>query len=276
MRSIQFWLASTALILGVHTANAAESSASTEVIPSHPLLSDELILTLGAFYPRSNTTAALGPSGGGSGVAIDFEDTLDLEKRTLTPTASVFWRASENWRVEFDYFEVSRDATRTLATDIQWGDLTFTAGSTVNSTFDFSDLRLSAVYSIFKRRDKELGAGLGVHVSGIKASIASSGTGADSADVTAPLPVVNIYGMFALTNKWAVDMRADWLSLTYGDYSGDVRNMAINLLYQPYRHVGFGVGMRNLVIDVDMDSPDWNGKARLSFQGPAAFMTVSF
>jgi len=276
MRLIRIWLVNVALLLSISSVYATESTTSTEVIPNHPMLSDDLVFTLGVYYPRSATTAALKPSGGGTGVAIDFEDTFDLDKRSLAATAGLFWRASENWRVDFEYFELKRDATRTLAVDVQWGDYTFSFGDIVNSTFDFSDLRISAAYSFFKRRDKELGIGLGLHVAGIKTSVESSGVGAESTDVTAPLPVLNFYGMFALTNEWAVNMRADWLSLTYGDYAGDVRNLEVYALYHPFRNVGFGLGVRSLIIDVDMDSPDWRGQARLSFQGPTAFMTVSF
>jgi hypothetical protein len=82
--------------------------------------------------------------------------------------------------------------------------------------------------------------------------------------------------MFALTDEWAVNMRADWLSLSYGDYSGDVRNLEFNALYQPYENIGFGLGVRSLVIDVDIDNTDWRGQARLAFQGPTAFVTMSF
>lgn len=276
MRRVRFWLVSTAMMATATMSFAAQTTASAEAIPNHPMLGDDLVLTLGVFYSRSSTTAALAPSGGGTGAAIDFESTLDLDERSVAPSAGVFWRASDNWRIDFEYFDLRRDAIRTLTQDVQWGDQTFSTGTTVNSSFDFSDLRISAAYSFFKRRDKELGIGLGLHVAGMKASIKASGVGAEATDVTAPLPVVNFYGMFALTDEWAVNMRADWLSLTYGDYSGDVRNVEINALYQPFRNVGFGLGVRSLVIDVDMDNTDWHGQARLSFQGPTAFVTVSY
>ena len=273
MRNLHKRFVSLLLMSMCSTLYAAES---TGPIPAHPMLADDLVFTLGIFYPRSTTSAALKPSGGGTGTVINFEDTLDLDKRSVAPSVGIFWRVSENGRVDFEYFNISRDATRTLAQDIEWGDQIFTVGTTVDSTFDFSDLRVSAAYSFFKRQDKELGVGLGVHVAGIKASIQASGVGAEATDVTAPLPVLNLYGMFALTDTWAINMRADWLSLTYGDYSGDVRNIEINALYQPYRNVGFGIGVRSLVIDVEIDDPDWRGQARLAFQGPTAFMTVSF
>lgn len=255
---------------------AAETAASVEVIPRHPLLSDDLVFMLGVFYPRSTTAAALTPSAGGTGAIVNFEDALALDKRSVAANVGMFWRASENWNVNLEYFEVTRDATRTLAQTVEWGDTIYTVGTTVNSGFDFSDLRVSAAYSFFRRQDKELSVGLGLHVAGIKSSLSASGVGAESADVTAPLPVLNVYSMFALTNEWALDVRADWLSLNYDNYSGDVRNVAINALYQPWDNIGFGLGVRNLVIDIAMDDADWRGQARLVFQGPTVFMTVSF
>jgi len=268
-------LALTAFVsLAVATGRA--EAASTEVIPNHPALNDRFIFDLGAFYSKSSTQAALTGSAGGGGVAIDFESALGLEERNVSGIGGFLWRMTERWRLEVEYFSLNRDASRTLATEVRWGDKVYPIGATVNSSYDFSDARVGVGYSFFKRRDKELGVGVGFHVAGIKASIESSGTGAEGADVTAPLPVLSLYGAFALTNEWAVRMRADWLSLNYGAYSGDVRSMAIDVLYQPFRNVGFGLGTRSLVLDVEIDKANWRGKARTAFTGPTAFMTVSF
>jgi hypothetical protein len=275
------WIVTATLIVGVcitgmtQTAVAAETAAA-EAIPDHPLLRDKWVFALGGYYSRNSTTAALGPSSGGSGIAIDFEDSLDLDKRSLTPMFGFLWRTGERWRVEFEYFSTAREASRTLAEDVEWGDQTYTVGTVVDSKFTFSDARVSAGYSFFRTRDKELGVGFGLHVAGIKAEIDAASTSAEGTDVTAPLPVVNLYGMFALTNEWALRMRAYWLSLTYDNYTGDVRGIGIDVLYQPFRHFGFGLGVRSLMVDVEIDDPDWHGQARISFNGPTAFVTASF
>jgi hypothetical protein len=259
------------------TALAARAQTTVmEAVPSHPALTDRFTFDLGAYYSRSSTEASLGPSGGGTGVSVNFEDTLGLEDRSLLGIGGFLWRISERWRLEVDYFNLSRDATRTLAESFTWGDETFNVGDTINSTFDFTDIRISGGYSFFKRRDKEVGAGLGFHVAKIKASIATTSGIAEGSDVTAPLPVLNLYGMFALTNEWALRMRVDWLSLNYDIYSGDVRNTSVDFLYRPFRNVGFGVGVRNLVLNLEIDDPDWHGRARMVFTGPTAFMSVSF
>jgi hypothetical protein len=255
---------------------ARAQTAATEAIPNHPALSDKFSFELGGFYSRASTQASLGPSSGGTGVVVDFENTLGLEDRNLSAIGGFLWRITDRWRLEVDYFSLNRDATRTLATDVTWGNQTFSGGSTVSTKYDFSDIRVSGGYSFFKRRDKELGVGVGLHVAGIKTSLQASGFGAEATDVTAPLPVLNLYGTFALTNEWAVRMRLDWLSLNYDAYSGDLRSSAIDVLYRPYRNVGFGVGMRNFVLDVEIDGSDWRGRARTSYTGPTAFVTVSF
>ena len=278
MHSTRSWLTTATLILGMTAAyTAAAAPAETETIPNHPLFSDRFMFELGGFYARSSTQASLSAPSGGTGVVVDFEDTLGLDDRKLTTIGGFTWRMTERWRLEVEYFGLKRSATRTLATDVEWGGVTYPATTTVDASYNFYDTRVSAGYSFFKTRDKELGIGLGLHVAGIKASIGATGSGtAEATDVLAPLPVLNLYGLFALTDEWAVRMRMDWLSLTYGDYTGDVRNTAIDVLYQPFRHVGFGFGMRNLLLDVKISDPDWTGRARTSYSGPAAFMTVSF
>lgn len=254
----------------------ATARAQTEATPNHPALNDKFSFELGGFYSKSATQASLGPSTGGVGVVVDFENTLGLEERNLSGIGGFLWRINDQWRLEAEYFSLNRNATRTLATDVTWGNQTFTAGSTVDSKYDFSDIRVGVGYSFFKRRDKELGVGAGLHVAGIKTSLQASGIGAESTDVLAPLPVLNLYGLFALTNEWAVRFRMDWLSLNYDVYSGDLRNTAIDVLYRPFRNVGFGLGARTFVLNVEIDDAKWHGKAHTVFTGPTAFVTVSF
>lgn len=255
---------------------SATVRAQAEAIPDNPVLNDRFTFELGGFYSRSSTQASLGPPAGGTGVIVDFENTLGLDERNLSGIGGFLWRISDRWRLEVDYFSLNRRATRTLETQVEWGSQVFPVGATVDSRYDFSDIRVSGGYSFFKRPDKELGVGLGLHVAGIKSSLQSAGVGAEARDVLAPLPVLNFYGTFALTNEWALRARVDWLSLNYDIYSGDLRSTAIDVLYRPYRNVGFGLGLRTFVLDVEIDDADWRGRARTTFTGPTAFVTMSF
>jgi hypothetical protein len=252
------------------TAHAADE------VPQHRLLNDTFRVTVGGFYAESNTAARLSSSTGGVGVDVNFEDTLGLEARKPVGEFAAYWRFAERWRVDVDYFRLNRSATRQLSADLAWGDQTFTAGTTVNSNVQISDLRAALGYSFFRRTDKELGVGLGLHTLGFKASIDAAGVGGRTESVTAPLPFIGLYGAFALTDTWALTVRADWLSLAYDKYSGGIRASAIDVVYQPFKNVAFGVGLHSLNLRLDVDNPNSKFQARVALQGPAAFMSVSF
>ena len=253
----------------------ADATASSEPIPNHPALNSPFFLTAGLLYLQSSTSAALTGTSG-AGVVINFEDTLGMEDRSTTGIFGFTWRMTERWRMEVEYFRLNRDATRTLATEIEWDDVKYPIGTTVHSVFNFYDARLGAGYSFFKTRDKELGAGLGVHVASIRASISATAVGDEAGKVLAPLPTLNLYGNFALTDEWALRFRIDWLSLTYEEYGGSLTNTGIDVLYHPFRHVGFGLGLRNYVLKADYDQPDWHGSVNMHFTGPSAFVNVTF
>jgi hypothetical protein len=94
--------------------------------------------------------------------------------------------------------------------------------------------------------------------------------------VTAPLPVLSFYAQFALTERWALGVRADRFSLSYKNYDGSLSALGFDVTYQPFRHVGFGAGYRSLFIEVDAEEDGRTLKVDQSFQGPLVFMNVSW
>jgi hypothetical protein len=262
-------------------ANAAEEvnketapvSAST---PQHRLLNDRFRVSLGAFYAESTTEARLSTASGGTGVDVNFEDMLGLDNRKWVGEFGMYWRFAEHWRVDLGYFSLNRSASRVLETDVTWGGNTYTAGTTVDSTVKMSDLRAAVGYSFFRRPDKELGVGMGLHRTGFEASLDAAGIGARTQSVTAPLPFLTVYGNFALTDTWALAMRLDWLSLSYDQYSGGIRATALDFVYQPFTHFAFGFGVHSLTLKLDVDNPDSKLQTRIVFQGPAAFLSFSY
>ena len=264
-------LLSAAALLG-----AAMTASAADEVPRHPLLNDTARLSLGAFYAESTTQARLGSSSGGAGVDVNFEDALGLPERKWIGQASLYWRVSEHWRIDADYFRLARSGSRVLQANVSWGDNTFTAGQTVDSSLQISDLRVAVGYSFFRRTDKELGIGLGLHSMGVKASLDSAVGGARSESVTAPLPVLALYGNFALTDTWAIAMRSDWLSLDYDKYSGSIRSNALDVVYQPLKNASLGVGFQTLNLRLDVDNPNSKFAARVALNGPRAFISVSY
>jgi hypothetical protein len=155
-------------------------------------------------------------------------------------------------------------------------DLVFPVRAQVTSKFNFSDLRLSVDYSFFKTLDKEVGVGLGLHVAGYDVSLTANLVGTQQEDLTAPLPVLNLYGQYALTERWAAGARLSRLSLSYDRYDGSLTSLEIDVLYQPFRHVGFGIGERSLDIKLNVSDGNTQRRFKQALQGPLFYMNVSF
>ena len=269
------------LLAAPFAANAADEEKKEPVppaaaIPRHRLLSDTFRLSLGGFYADSTTEARLSTPAGGVGADVNFEDALGLDERKLVGEATAYWRFGERWRLDLNYFSLNRSASRTLASQIDWGGNTYPVGTTVDSSYKVSDLRAAVGYSFFRRPDKELGFGLGLHSTAFKASLDAAGVGAKSQSVTAPLPIAVLYGNFALTDTWALSLRSDWLSLSYDKYSGSIRSSAVDFVYQPFEHWAFGFGVHSLTLALDVNNPDARLQTRIVFQGPAAYLSASF
>ena len=272
MHTCRMLIVAAGLMACAPLVHAEEDSAGR-----NPALNDKWFLELGGYFPKTATTAQLDSSSAGVGTIIDFHNMLGMNEKAQAANLAARWRFTERWRLEASYFQTRREGNRTTNQDIQWGDKFFPAGSEVlNSSLNVSDARVSVGYSLYKTSDKELGIGFGAHVMGYNARISSRVIGSESRRVTAPLPVITAYGAFSMDDKWSIAARLDRFSLTYDQYSGSITGMGLELLYQPFRHVGFGVGYQSLFIDFEATRGDFVGKINQSMQGPTVFLNASF
>lgn len=262
-------------ILIVIALVSAAANAQSE-IPVHPALTDKFYIGAGVFFPKTTTQAQLTSKATGIGASVDFEDTLDMERSKVVPSFFGRWRINNRWRVEAEYFEMNRSSERVIDRQIEWGDQVFPVNTQIESKFNFSDFRVSAGYSFFRTTDKELGVGLGLHMASYDVRLNTPTGGGDGEDVLAPLPVLSVYGQFALTDRWAVGARLDRFSLKYDKFDGGLTALGLDLLYQPFRHVGFGLSYRSLFIRAEIEGDRATATFRQAFEGPMVFMTASW
>jgi hypothetical protein len=264
-------------LLGItFIATATAAGGAEGDIPDHPALTAKWFFGAGLFVPETTTEARLTSATLGAGAIISFEDTLGLEEEKGVPSFMARWRINHRWRVEAEYFQLNRSATRAINRQVEWGGVVFPINAQVSTNFDFSDLRVSAGYSFFRTKDKELGVGFGFHVAEYSVGLSSAAIGAESEDVTAPLPVLTAYGQFALTDRWAVGSRLDWLSLEYDKYDGSIGSVGLDVMYQPFRNFGLGIGYRATLFDLTVTENNRELRVRQNFTGPIFFITANF
>jgi len=258
------------LILGLPLAQAQEAA------PDHPALRDKFYFSVGAFVPKTSTSAELDSTNLGAGANIDFERALGMTTQKVVPDAGFRWRFGDRWRLEAEYFELNRSGDKSISQDITWNGITYTAGTEVVSRFNFSDIRTSVGYSFFKTKDKELGASFGFHVASYDVGLQAGNSGDQAKKILAPLPVLSAYGQFALTDTWAVGARLDRFVMSYDKYDGNVTSLGVDVNYQPFRYVGFGLAYRSLFIVLRATGSDYTAEFNQTFQGPLLYMNASF
>ncbi len=255
--------------------DGSPTKGETEV-PDNPQLSEPFTLDLGAMYVTNATTQASKTTNGGVGGVVDFENVLGLEQETWVPFASARWRFAESFRLEAEYFSINRSATRVIGENIDWGGSPIVAGSQVDSKFDFTDVRLSAGWSFYKTRDKELGIALGLHVEDIRLDVKSQNTSNSESDVVAPLPVASVFGGFAMSDQWSVAVRFDTFKMSWNPYKGHLYDLGLDLVWNPWRNVGIGTGYRSLQLSGSVNAAHYRGDLNAAYSGPIFYITVCF
>lgn len=261
------------LLSFVRSAAAEEGS---ETIPDHPMLTDAWFLSGGAMWSESNVTANLNSGAIGAGALIDFEDDIGLDENNLIGVWDFRWHFARRWQVEVEYFVLDRDNEKQVQRVIDWGNLNIPIDAVAKSTFNIEDFRVGVGYSFFRSKDKEIGVGLGAHVTKLEAGLSTRNLGSEVASQTAPLPFLTFYARVALTDRWLLSLRVDRLSLDTGDIDGKIFSSGVDMIYQPWRHFSIGLGYRDINFQVSSVSDDWRGEAQIQQSGPLLFIATSF
>lgn len=274
----RFLVLSAALsCLGTTTAQAADWERN-------PLLEDRFRLSLGTFFADVDSTLSVNGSADIDGSDIDFSNKLGLKNDQSRLSGTFNWRFSEKWYVALQYFDQDLSTTGVLNQDVNWGDFTLEAGSSVTAG-TYNDIYRLFFGRKFSEGDKyEFGAGLGVHYMEIGAFAegdfildgVSSGVQREEVSAAAPLPNIGTWYYYAWNNRWSGHARLDWFSANIDEYSGSLVNAAVGASFQVTRHFGIGLDYYYFDLDVDVDSSSWNGAADLTRSGPFLHVTASW
>jgi hypothetical protein len=270
-------LSRTTLFLSIFLAllHAGAVLAQDDEIPDHPMMTDTWFIGVGALWADSNVTGSLN-RGRLAGAILDFEDDLGLDEENFVGVLTVRAHFAERWRFEAEYFKLDRDNERLISRTVDWGEETIPIDAAVRSTFDLEDTRVSFGYSFFRTKDKEVGIGLGAHVTRLEASLSTQRRAGQAAAETAPLPFVTVYARMALTDRWLLNIRVDRLSLDTGSIDGKVFSSGTEFVYQPWRHFNIALGYRDINYQISSTSEDWNGKAQVQQSGPILMISSTF
>ncbi|MFQ6024417.1 MAG: hypothetical protein ACE5NW_17010 [Acidiferrobacterales bacterium] len=236
---------------------------------------DRASIGVGVFFVEESTQIKLSSDTLGEGTKIDFEDDLGLDEDEEVARLIGHYRFKPRHRIEFSYFNISRDGTATLLRDIQIEDTIFPAGSRVRSELDFTVFNASYAYSFYQTPKLELGVTTALTIYDFDSNIVAPLTRTqEDGDGTAPFPTFGLRVKWPFKPKWLLAASFDYFEIDESDVEGEVIDILVGVEYQAWKKVALGLGYNDVTIEAedkeDLDELDWDydgffGYARFSF-----------
>ena len=255
---------------------------------------DRVRVYAGGFFPSLSTGIAIN----GTNVTpppIDVEDVLGVDDSDTVGWAGVQWHISRRNTLEFEYFKLDRDGFIDLFPNpVEVGDLIIESGS-INTAFDVAVSRLTYGFSIMRNERMDLQLKAGLHIADLSAALQLAGAVCDvtlgemppgcpggqtpvaqSEDVTAPLPHFGVSFGYAITPTIATNFQVIGFAIELDDIDGSILEIDADLAWQPWRHFGFGVGLRYFNTNVDAGTSELNGEFDIEYFGPTVYVAATF
>ena len=213
----------------------------------------------GAFASRSETEIRFGS---GLGVEVNLEDALGMESDTQVFRLESYWRFTDNkkHRVDLSWFSLNRSASRRISEDIvikppDEDEIILEAGTEVKSKYDMDIIQLIYSYSFIHDDRLDFAGSAGLYIMPISFGLEVTGLVDEKADqsFTAPLPALGLRMDIMMTPKWYFRGSTQLFYIEYEDYTGSLTNARTAVEYNPWKHVGLGIGIDAMRMSIQAD-----------------------
>ena len=249
----------------------------------NPTLNEDFTLRLGAGLMSNDARVRSDLKGGDVSAEVNLND-LGIDDNSSTPYAGLRWRFADRWKLDLEYFGTHQDGSGVTTGNIEFGDVRIPFGVQASTSLDVDLYSVSVGWSFIRSERTEVGVGLGLHVADLKTQIRGAGTvggiptpvATGTADTTAPLPNIRLYGGYAFTPTLAAEAGLGYFSLNYGDYDGHWFSGTAVLEWRPAEHFGVGAGYAWFDVNVDVDNTNTRDTYDFTLQGPVLFVSAGF
>ncbi len=244
---------------------------------------EKLSVTSGYFLTSFTSDVKLSSTLGG--VVLSLEDLLGLDATTSQYRIEGHYRAWRRHHFHFGFFDLSRDADRTLAADIPDQDPPVQVGTLVNSLLDIKIFKVGHSYSFWNDERLDLGAGIGFYVMDLAVGIdvlAEGSAGGEEGSVekrllgeaiTLPLPVLGLRGNVALTKRVFLKQSVEFFYISIPGFRGFLLDANLAVEGHICRFFGLGLGYNFMRVNVEGDGDaeflgaSWNGRLHFDYSG---------
>jgi hypothetical protein len=198
------------------------------------------------------------------GTEITFEKDLGLSSSEVIPAFELNWQVARRHSLRLLYTEVSRDASRQIAKEIQFGDIVIPIEEFVAATFEQQTLGLGYTFWPVIRPRYALGIGLGARIWKLSAGLEVRELDIrEEGDFSAPVPFLDMRFLYGITPRTRLTADFGIFEASVGDYKGYQGLIALKIEHLTWKHFGFGGGLDWTKIKVDTAQEDFTGKVKM-------------
>lgn len=192
----------------------------------------------------------------GVGAILDLEDFLGVDGDEVIARIDTHYSFNRRHRIDLSYYDIRRSGTKTIADDIQVGDVVIPAGS-INTAFDTQILKLAYRYNFVTDYRTVIGASIGAHVMGIDFAIENDSFAVEEEfDAAAPLPLIGLHAAYALSDTWSLNGSVEFLKFDVSAYRGFISDTRLTIEHDTFDHFGWGIGFNGFRIDGTIEGDD--------------------
>jgi hypothetical protein len=244
--------------------------------PVPNVIEDRLRVEVNLFGVSPQTTLRVDESPTQPGTEIDAEKDLGLADFQLLPQVEFTLLPGERHLVRLSAFALHRSAVKQIEKDIAFDDEDYLVGERVDSLLNITMFGLTYGYRFLVRQRGELSGTFGIQVADVEANaVVRSRVVRESESGVAPLPLVGVEGRFDFTPRWAVEARAQYLTVDVSQVNGSILDARLAFTWRVNPYLAMGLGYRTFKIDVDSKDEGTPGFVDLSIAGPLLFVRAS-
>lgn len=221
----------------------------------------------------------------GRSAFLDSEGSMDLPEVKTIPIIYGFWRPSPKHGLGFGYFSVRRDSDL-IAIDRNFGDLSVDGRASLQDDTRFYMLAYN--YTLFQDSRAFLFASFGINAIDLKYDFdafgvlsidgdpVASGAYSESLEQFAPIPMIGLDALFAITDKWSFGARATFVAGEVSDVRALILESRIRAKYDFNDNVSLLIGLNYFDGDVTLNDTDRKTEINYGFEGLFLGIDIGF
>lgn len=259
-------------------AFAASGTTVANAEAGNPL-TDRFSISLGGFLLNTNTEVRVdGETTQGS--TVDIENDLgfdDIDRFRIDG----YWRMTPRQKIRVMYFDNKRTENTTIDQDIVFDDQTYAVNTDLEVVFQTTVAELAYEFAFLRGDNYELNATAGIHNLKFRLGIEVTGNNVNAsesatAEANGPLPMIGLNGIWRFNDKLYLQAAVQFFKISYDPYDGRLTDLNASLVWQAFRHVGFGAGYNSFTTRVDVTGDDFHGSLKWRYSGARIFVITSF